>query len=196
MGKLQKVLCFALCAVVLTGTWAMAADEPAAANDEQAKIAKESEEAAAASAKTKPTPKMIVEKVNEAAKLLEAEGIQAFAKFKGKDSKFIFAGTYIWIHDMEGVMKMHPIKYKMEGNRLIGLKDAQGKLIFAEMNKIAREQGAGWIDYMWPKPGEKAPSKKISYVKLCKVGDQELVIGCGAYDLSEEDIQKLKEEKK
>ncbi len=135
---------------------------------------------------------MIIAKVREAHDLLVKEGEAAYPKFKGKDSKFIFAGTYIWLHDMQGVMLMHPMKYKMEGNRLIGLKDTNGKLFFAEMNKVAREKGEGWVSYMWPKPGEKDSSEKVSFVKLCKMkGDVEVVIGCGVYDMPADEVKKL-----
>ncbi|MBN2842791.1 MAG: cache domain-containing protein [Sedimentisphaerales bacterium] len=156
------------------------------------KISQEGEAAAAASANIKPTAQMIIDKVTKASGLLTEKGQDAFASFKGKDSEFIFAGTYIWIHDMEGVMLMHPIKYKMEGKRLIGLKDKKGKLFFAEMNKIAREKGQGWVSYLWPKPGETESSLKVSFVKLCKMKDgTEVVIGCGVYDMAEEEVVKL-----
>jgi hypothetical protein len=176
----------------LTSSALLAADEPADDPVKEA-LAKETEEACAASAKDKPTPEMIIKKTEEACKLLEAEGKAAFPKFKGKDSQYIFAGTYIWIHDMEGVMQMHPVKYKMEGKRLIGLKDVNGKLFFTEMNKVAREKSAGWVDYMWPKPGEKDPSKKVSFVKLVKIDGVEMVAGCGVYDLPDDVVKKLVE---
>lgn len=154
-------------------------------------LAKESENACVATASTKPTPEMIMDKVNKACAILEKEGKAAFPKFKGKDSEFIFAGTYIWIHDMAGMMRMHPVKYKMEGQNYIDLKDSNGKLFFTVMNKVAKEKGAGWVDYMWPKPGEKDPSLKVSYVKLCKVDGEDLILGCGVYDMSQADMQKV-----
>jgi signal transduction histidine kinase len=154
-------------------------------------LAKESEAAATASASTKATPQMIMDKVNQACALLEKEGKGGFAKFKGADSEFIFAGTYIWVHDMQGVMRVHPIKFKMEGQRLIDLKDTNGKRFFTMMNNVATEKGAGWVDYLWPKPGEKEPSLKVSYVKKCKVEGEELIIGCGVYDISAEEAAKL-----
>ena len=155
-------------------------------------LAKESEDKANATAADKPTPEVIVLKVEEACKLLQTEGLKAFPKFKGKDSPFIFNGTYIWIHDTDSRMLMHPIKPKMENTEIIGLKDAGGKLFFGEMNQVAQEKGAGWVDYMWPKPGEKQASKKISYIKLCKADGKELIIGCGVYDITEEDIARMK----
>lgn len=153
-------------------------------------LAKESEDAAAASAKDKPTPKIIIDKVQEGCKLLQAEGLGAIRKFQGKDSQFIFNGTYIWIHDMDGNMIMHPIKHKMNGKPLLSMKDSVGKLFFSEMNQVVGEKGSGWVSYMWPKPGEKAASEKVSYVLLCPVEDKQLVLGCGVYDITPEDIEK------
>ena len=154
-------------------------------------LAKETEDACTATAATKPTPQMIMDKVNKACALLQKEGKAGFSKFKGKDSEFVFAGTYIWIHDMAGVMRMHPIKYKMDGQLLTDMKDTNGKRFFIEMNKIAKEKGSGWVDYMWPKPGEKETSKKVSFVKLCNVQGEDFIVGCGVYDLPEADVQKL-----
>ena len=96
---------------------------PVLAQQTPEEFAKESEQACVASASVKPTPQMVVDKVNEAAAILEKEGKAAFPKFKGKDSQFIFAGTYIWIHDEAGNMRMHPIVYKLEGKSIIDLKD-------------------------------------------------------------------------
>lgn len=153
-------------------------------------LAKESEAAAAASANTKPTAKMIIEKINMGCEVLkEGGGEEAFDKFQGTGSQFIFAGTYIWIHDMEGIMRMHPIKYKLNGKQLLTFKDKKGKLFFAEMNRVAKESGSGWVDYMWPKPGEKAPSLKVSFVKACEVGDDIFVLGSGVYGITKEEIE-------
>ncbi len=186
MKTVLKALLIVLCTAV-----ALQFTAAAMAQQDQETLARESEAACVASASTKPTPAMITDKVNRAADLLQKEGKAAFPKFKGKDSEFIFAGTYIWVHDLSGTMRMHPIKYKMEGRNYIDLKDPNGKLFFTAMNEVAKAKGAGWVDYMWPKPGEKTPSLKVSYVKLCKVDGEDMVVGCGVYDLSPEDVGKL-----
>ncbi len=147
-----------------------------------AELAKQSEARAVATAKDPLTTDLIEKKVNEACALLGKKGEDAFPAFQGKDSDFIFAGTYIWIHDLNGVMRMHPIKYKLNGKNLINLSDSNGKLFFAVMNEVTEENGSGWVDYMWPKPGEKKPSPKISFVKQVKHGDDVFVVGCGTYD--------------
>ena len=154
-------------------------------------LAKESEAYCASTAKDRDsvTPQVIVAKVDAACKLLEGDGTAAFDKFKGNGSDFLFGGTYIWIHDMEGTMLMHPIKNRMEGKKLLGLKDRQGKMIFVEINKVAKDEGAGWVEYVWPKPGEKDVSPKTSYVKLVTVNGKEMVVGCGVYDLTLADVQ-------
>jgi signal transduction histidine kinase len=133
---------------------------------------------------------MIIDKVAKGCETLKAVGGEAaFDKFQGSNSEFIFAGTYIWIHDMEGIMRMHPIKYKLNGKQLLTFKDKKGKLFFAEMNRVAKANGAGWVDYMWPKPGEKAPSLKVSYVQACKVGADTFVLGSGVYGITKEEIE-------
>jgi cytochrome c len=164
---------------------------PALAEKTPDELSKESELACAASASTKATPQMVMDKVGKAAALLEKEGKAAFPKFRGTDSEFIFAGTYIWIHDFTGTTRMHPLMYKMEGRTNLFLKDANGKLFITEMNELAKTKGAGWVDYVWPKPGEKTPSLKVSYVKLVKVEGEDLVLGCGIYDVPAEEVAKL-----
>ena len=162
--------------------------------DEREKLATETEAYCKSTAKEQPTkPGTVIEKVDEACKLIEQEGPAAFPKFKGNGSPFIFEGTYIWIHTLNGaIMLMHPIKYKMEGNQYVDLQDKSGKRFFAIMNDLVKEKGAGWVDYLWPVPGSKEIQRKISYVKLCKMPDgTTVVLGCGMYKYSEEDIAKL-----
>ena len=167
-------------------------EKPAADESAAEKLAAESTAWATETEKdvAKLTPQMVVEKVEEAAKLIEKDGPAAFAKMQGKGSAFIFAGTYIWVHDLDGVMHMHPIKHKMVGNRLLHLKDSKGKLFFVEMNTLAKKDGSGWVEYYWPKPGAKDPVVKASYVKLVKNGDKEYIVGCGVYDWT---VEKVKE---
>jgi cytochrome c len=154
-------------------------------------LARETEAAVVKSAITKATSDMVIAKVNAACALLEREGKAAFPKFKGKQSEFIFAGTYIWINDLKGVMRMHPIKADLEGKNNLDWKDSNGKLIFVEFNKMAQGKGAGWVDYWWPKPGEKNSSHEVSYVKLCKIDGEDMVVGSGIYDLPDAEIDKL-----
>ena len=133
----------------------------------------------------KPTPAMVVERVNAAAALLEKMGPAAFPLFKGASSEFIYAGTYIWIHSAKsGRMLMHPMIPSLEGHSVLFMMDSQGKAMFIEFNRVALEKGSGWVDYLWPKPGETKPSRKVSYVKLVPYGNEKYVVGSGVYDIS------------
>ncbi len=85
---------------------------------------------------------------------------------------------------------MQPLKPQLNGKQMMGLKDDKGKAFFAEMMKVANEAGSGWVEYRWPKPGQKEYSPKVAYVKLAKHGNDEFVVACGMYDVTKEEIVK------
>lgn len=178
----KTFVCLLVLAGVLVSGMAWAQEDAATA------LAAESEAYCNSTAANPVTPQMVMEKVRAAAELVAKDGDAAFPKFKGKGSEYLFSGTYIWIHDIDGVMIMHPIKNKMEGKPMISLKDANGKMFFVEMNTVAQEKGEGWVEYVWPKPGEKDPVAKTSFVKLVKVGDKQYIVGCGVYDWTLEKV--------
>ncbi|MGC2774983.1 MAG: cache domain-containing protein [Bradyrhizobium sp.] len=74
------------------------------------------------------------------------------------------SGDYFWINDMVPKMVMHPVKPELNGQDLADNKDPTGKRLFVEMVDVVKRQGAGVVDYMWPKPGKDAPQPKMSYV--------------------------------
>jgi cytochrome c len=161
------------------------------AQETSPELAKETEAAAVKTGLVIATSSMVIAKVNQACALLEKEGKAAFPKFKGKNSKFIYAGTFIWVHDLKGIVRMHPIRSDLEGKDQLDWKDSQGKRVFFAFNQMAQGKGAGWVDYWWPKPGEKNPSRTVSYVKLCKIDGEDMVVGSGIYDLPDLEIDKL-----
>ncbi|MGJ7439897.1 methyl-accepting chemotaxis protein [Aquipuribacter sp. MA13-6] len=76
-----------------------------------------------------------------------------------------YAGEeYFWINDMNPTMVMHPVKPELDGADLTENEDPNGKRLFVEFVEVVEADGAGFVDYMWPKPGEEAPQPKISYV--------------------------------
>ena len=86
---------------------------------------------------------------------------------------------YFWINDFNAVIVMHPIKPELDGKDLSQFKDKNGKLIFTEFATVAKTKGAGFVDYVWPKPGFKDEVPKISYVKGSEAWGW--VIGSGIY---------------
>lgn len=137
------------------------------------------------------TPELCKEKVKAAAKLLEAEGDAALDVIKDPNGEFRFAdgAGYIWVHNLDGVMVMHPIKPSLDGKGLLDMRDVNGVYLFVAMNEIVEDNGEGWVPYAWPKPGQAESSPKVSYVVLAKHGDQDYVVGAGMYDVTADDIK-------
>lgn len=86
---------------------------------------------------------------------------------------------YLWINDMTPKMVMHPIKPELNGKDLSENKDANGKLHFNEMVKVCKENGKGFVQYAWAKPGGSAALPKLSYVELYQPWGW--IVGTGIY---------------
>ena len=86
---------------------------------------------------------------------------------------------YFWVNDLQPRIVMHPMKPELDGKDAGGMKDPNGKALFVEFVNVARSQGGGFVDYLWPKPGADAPVPKVSYVKLYEPWGW--VIGSGIY---------------
>lgn len=86
---------------------------------------------------------------------------------------------YFWINDMSPRIVMHAAKPELDGKDMSQLKDPAGKLLFNEFVAVVAGKGAGYVDYLWPKPGQDAPVSKISYVK--GFAPWGWVIGTGIY---------------
>ncbi len=112
-----------------------------------------------------------------AGKLSQAQA-QAQAKAAVKALRYQ-KKDYFWINDFQPVMVMHPIKPALDGKNLSGFKDPEGKYLFRDMVKVATEKGAGFVSYMWPKPGSTKPQPKVSYVKA--IPAWKWIVGSGIY---------------
>jgi methyl-accepting chemotaxis protein len=75
-------------------------------------------------------------------------------------------GNYVWVHNMRSVLIMHPVQPQLDGKDMTNYRDPTGKAFLLEMTTVVRQRGAGYVSYMWPKPGlNHKPVPKISYVK-------------------------------
>ena len=72
---------------------------------------------------------------------------------------------YFWINDMHPKVVMHPIVPDMEGKDQSQRKDSTGKYLYMEFVKVVQKDGAGFVDYLWPKPGSDVPVEKAAFVK-------------------------------
>ena len=84
---------------------------------------------------------------------------------------------YFWINDDRHIMITHPLKPSLNGKDLSQLKDPNGKILFAEMVKLAKSDGEGFVDYVWERDGINEP--KMSYIKYYQPWGW--IIGSGLY---------------
>ncbi len=90
------------------------------------------------------------------------------------------AKDYFWINTMEPRMVMHPYRPELEGENLSRYADSHGKLLFVEAVAVVKENGSGFVDYMWQwKDDPRRIVSKISYVKGFKPWGW--VVGSGIY---------------
>ena len=116
---------------------------------------------------------------------LEEAQKQAFARLKamryGKD------GYYTVINSNPSVV-MHPIKAELIGKDVTDFKDANGQYFYRNVASIAKGAGEGWIEYVWPKPGnadQKQVFPKGAYVLTYKPWDWTFITGLYLDDLTD-----------
>ncbi|MGE5506122.1 MAG: methyl-accepting chemotaxis protein [Actinomycetota bacterium] len=86
---------------------------------------------------------------------------------------------YLWVHRLaDTVMLAHPNR-KLVGTAVEEMKDPDGVFLFREFNATVNTKGEGSVTYMWPRPGDTVPVRKLSYVK--GFAPWGWVIGSGIY---------------
>ncbi len=130
----------------------------------------------------KATTQEVVAKVREAASTLSKTG--DLAPFNQKQGPWVWKDTYIFVDDCDKkVVVAHPIKPEQVGQDIMSIKDTRGKNLYPDPQGFcdaAKKPSGVWIEYWWPKPGEKEGSRKISYYLGAK--GTPYVVGAGIYD--------------
>lgn len=125
--------------------------------------------------------RQIEDLVNHAAALVDQRGRAAFDEFRKRDSQWWFGNTYLFAYDDHLNVLLNPAFPKREGTNPHGEKDVNGKMMHDEFLKKVQANGSGWVDYMFPKPGQTQPSHKWSYVKAFKADGVSGLIGAGFF---------------
>lgn len=86
---------------------------------------------------------------------------------------------YFWIDDINGINVCNPSQPETEGKSRLNFKDVHGKEIFKEFIEKARNQGGGYTDYWFPRPGETKPSPKRGYTTYFE--PYKWIVGTGNY---------------
>ena len=127
------------------------------------------------------TKEEVVAKCEAAAQMVLDKGVETASQAIGdKQGPFVWKDTYVFLMDLDGKMIAHPIKPELtQRDTLVEVKDTDGKPLFVEFIQVAGDKGSGWVDYMWPKPGEETPSVKSSYIY--RVKGTPFFVGAGIY---------------
>jgi len=102
----------------------------------------------------------IVTLVGSAAELIEKKGKAAFPALRDRTGQFIFKDIYIFVDRPDGVEVVNGAFPSLEGTNFIDYKDSKGNYLALNYINVALTEGSGWVDYLWPKPGETIPSEK------------------------------------
>lgn len=124
-----------------------------------------------------------IQKAKAAAEMLKKDQASALAEINKKDGDFVWKDSYVFLMDLNGKMLAHPVKPELtQKPTLLGTPDKnkeKPKMLFDEFVQVAKSKGEGWVDYMWPKPGEEQPSAKETYVY--RVPGTDLFTAAGVY---------------
>jgi cytochrome c len=120
--------------------------------------------------------------VNEAAGLIERIGrTAAFEEFRKKGTRWFSGDTYLFVYDLKSNVLLNAAFPEREGTNTTGQKDTNGKLFHHAFIQMAESKGAGWVDYMFPKPGQTQPSQKWAYVTAVNVDGVASLVASGFY---------------
>jgi signal transduction histidine kinase len=125
--------------------------------------------------------RFVVDAVEDAVGQIEKRGKAAFPLLRDPAGRFIAKDAYVFVYDVNGVDLVNPAFPNLEGRNLLDLEDTQGKRLIREMLQVVRTSGSGWVDYMWPKPGESVSTRKSAYVSKATLGDGWVLVGSGVY---------------
>ncbi len=128
-----------------------------------------------------PEAKEVEAMVTKAAALIEAKGKAALAELRVKDSEWYHGDTYVFAYDLNGNVLLNPAFPAREGTNVSGQKDANGKLFHDAIIRTAETSGSGWVDYMFPKPGQTKPSQKWAFVKAVRIDGVPGLVASGFY---------------
>jgi len=137
--------------------------------------------AASAVAQQAATKEECVIKCREAAALINAKGLdEAIKEISDPKGPFVWKDSYVFLMNMDGKMLAHPMQLELTKlPHCLLITDPTDKALFVSFVNLAKTVGQGWVEYMWPRPGKKSPSKKITYIY--KVPDKDVFVGAGMY---------------
>jgi signal transduction histidine kinase len=148
----------------------------------------------AASKEESATPQEVIIKVREAARFLREKGKAGIAAFNSNKGNWVWKDSYVFVYNcQQNKMLAHPLRPDLVGRPLLQIKDNNNKPIFKELCEAGNKPHGGWVEYVWPKPGEGGLSRKISYALATDIAfEYGTQVAAGIYD-DNISIEKLSE---
>ena len=127
------------------------------------------------------TKEECVVKCHEAAALINSKGLdEAIKEISNPKGPFVWKDSYVFLMNLDGKMLAHPMQPELTKlPHCLLITDPTDKALFVSFVNLAKTVGHGWVEYMWPRPGHKSPSKKITYIY--RVPGKDLFVGAGVY---------------
>jgi hypothetical protein len=138
-------------------------------------------EAAESSPPPSPRAQEVEALVEKAAALIDANGKSAFSELRTKGTQWFHGDTYLFAYDLKGNVLLNPAFPAREGTNVKGQKDSSGKLFHDAIIRTAESKGSGWVEYMFPKPGQTQPSQKWAFVEAVKIDGVPGLVASGFY---------------
>ncbi|MEW5775007.1 MAG: cache domain-containing protein [Thermodesulfobacteriota bacterium] len=129
----------------------------------------------------------VLEGVEVASRLHEAnrawrspEEVRQMVRETLRAMRFHEGRGYFFILDRDGTHVLNAARPDLEGGRVMDMPDARGGLLFRDMEAVIREQGEGFVEYLWTRPdAEGADHPKVSFIHLFE--PYGWIIGGGEY---------------
>lgn len=120
--------------------------------------------------------------VEQAVEMAKEKGVDATLKAVGdpkgalvKGDLYVFAGSLD-----KTTLLAHPFAAaKLVGPDLAEMKDSKGSQFFVKFKEVAQNPGSGWVEYWWPKPNEKEPTLKKTFIM--RLPGQNVYFAAGYY---------------
>jgi signal transduction histidine kinase len=120
--------------------------------------------------------------VNEAYQLIQAKGEEAISIIKDEKGKFNTKDVYVFLVSGEtGADLINPAFPEVEGLPAKDYSDEDEKAAQMTVVNAVKDKDSAWVEYLWPKPGETKPVKKISYLKKIIINGKVRIVGAGFY---------------
>jgi len=132
----------------------------------------------------------VIALVQDAARLLEAEGTAAFTQFDEPDSRWRHGTDYVYVYAADGQCLFNSGQPELVGKNLAGYRDVGGRPVVQEMMEIAASSDPhadGWIFFLFQEGNVLTPVWKIAYNAKATLPDgRVVVVGSGRSSLKME----------